>query len=1236
MDDYLFSIECVTCQRRLAVRDSSIIGDIVTCPKCGSMVQVLPPEGWFPPDNLPEATPRQPATTPPSGQTQQVEEDSFSPPELANQGAGRKASPAEISRLSEHVPGMSPVGEVGTKGKKLLRATPLPDRPAPPPPPPASPPPPPPLPRAPSKAAPASLEVHLTTPPAGPLPTPSAQPEDEAENTPTDFEALTPGGGGLGGARWLTALVVPLLTIVAGVGIWALLSLPKESEHADNAVENAVVSPPDSPSPAQPLATAVQDGLDVRWLPNQTRGIACLRLAALSERAEWEPVAAYLDPFWRRSIGRLLNAFRLLPRNVRRLTWASTDLAAWDERTVVVIELEEDQDAGVLSGSGEPLGWDFSGKPCRRLSQDWLQPYVVLNPRTVITGPEDLLRELSGRTEAAFHSGVIEQLVTSASPEAEVNLLVDLDAAREAGWPLPTAVWDIWPAGRASWRVVWETPKGLGLAIRTSPRYQLELALVCDSESSAIKVREALGQFVPAARAGLDALAAGVGQRLAEGQLTGREAAQYEGLLQQGAAVLAAAKWDIVEQTVILRVQGGQNPLDAAMAAVLCTPRMRDDWLAAALAADLAHQARLVTSLAGYARGERQFPTGAAGGSLLPAETRLSWIATMLPYLDRRDWHRELQFGYSWNSPQNRPVTQRPLEPVTNPALGPARTDAGFPVTHYVGVAGVGTDAAELKTGDPRAGLFGTSRVVRPEDLPRGASNTLATLGVSRQLGPWAAGGNATVRALTTRPYVNGPDGFGSGQPHGMVAGMADGSARFLSKNIDPQVLEELAVLGSRDALAAASVVDPRPATAEMGPQTRAKAAAGGKNPSSPQAAATPSAGLSVPADKAQAQPSMVEEDELDGPPDGAELDADPASKLDLAARLAVRIPEIQFPAVPLLDAVRLISQMSTVPVSFDLDWFQTLGVGIRDPVTVRLTNATVGEVFAALAANRNLACEVLDDQVLLTAPAERRNSLRPRKFDVSDLIDRDTASGSRLAEWTRKLVSPESWREAGGPGTVQFADAALAVTQNDRVHAQVQDFLDRLRLVRGKSVRSRPEVSAALGSTRFDLARAKLRQTIRINIPDPTPLVVIVRELERLSHVTILFDGVAMSAAGVSRSRETTLALYDRPLSEALVSLLDPLGLTYRMVNADTFEITTRQAAAARLELEIYPLASILAKPMTPDSIMERIKNQVASATWNDAGGPGVMIFDETSRALLVLQSQPVQVKVQLLLAKL
>ncbi len=46
-----YLIVCDSCTARLKVRNASAIGQILACPKCGSMVKVIPPDGWSPPRN---------------------------------------------------------------------------------------------------------------------------------------------------------------------------------------------------------------------------------------------------------------------------------------------------------------------------------------------------------------------------------------------------------------------------------------------------------------------------------------------------------------------------------------------------------------------------------------------------------------------------------------------------------------------------------------------------------------------------------------------------------------------------------------------------------------------------------------------------------------------------------------------------------------------------------------------------------------------------------------------------------------------------------------------------------------------------------------------------------------------------------------------------------------------------------------------------------------------------------
>ena len=74
--------------------------------------------------------------------------------------------------------------------------------------------------------------------------------------------------------------------------------------------------------------------------------------------------------------------------------------------------------------------------------------------------------------------------------------------------------------------------------------------------------------------------------------------------------------------------------------------------------------------------------------------------------------------------------------------------------------------------------------------------NTIACRNCAAQsAGPWARGGEPTIRALTTKPYVNGPDGIGGPFRGGFHAAMADGSVKFISEKTDPKVLEAIATI---------------------------------------------------------------------------------------------------------------------------------------------------------------------------------------------------------------------------------------------------------------------------------------------------------------------------------------------------------------------------------------------------------------------------------------------------------
>lgn len=201
-----------------------------------------------------------------------------------------------------------------------------------------------------------------------------------------------------------------------------------------------------------------------------------------------------------------------------------------------------------------------------------------------------------------------------------------------------------------------------------------------------------------------------------------------------------------------------------------------------------------------------------------------SWIAELerqLPVDEKSS--PALDSQKTWRDSANERFVRRQLPEFLRPGALESVGEQGYPTTHFVGAAGVGRDGPDLPVTHPRAGLFGSGRETRPEDVVDGLANTIAILGIEMGLGSWAEGSAATIRPLTSEPFIHGPDGFGTGPGDSMVVLMADGSVRTITTNTDPRLVRRMMALADRlpldlevpgepgDLTAPPNTVDPQP-----------------------------------------------------------------------------------------------------------------------------------------------------------------------------------------------------------------------------------------------------------------------------------------------------------------------------------------------------------------------------------------------------------------------------------------
>ena len=455
---------------------------------------------------------------------------------------------------------------------------------------------------------------------------------------------------------------------------------------------------------------------------------------------------------------------------------------------------------------------------------------------------------------------------------------------------------------------------------------------------------------------------------------------------------------------------------------------------------------------------------------------------------------------------------------------------------------------------------------------------------------------------------------------------------------------ERLAVKSDRPATdgkllasaAAGGAVQPPPAPPK--PQSGA-----GPNPSVPQKITPPPSLSTLPPRATAAKPAgtdlfplLPEETARDAAKTAhpIEIKKLPPAPVDVTARLAGPLRGLEVTDMPLVKAVDLLATVSTTPITLDADAMLQLGVTPHDPISLRLDSTTVGDALQAAVAEHGLAAIVDGGQVIITSPADYRETLRKVRYTVADLTGEDKASVAELAALVRRLVAPESWQSGGGRGTIEPDQGALVVLQTGDVHQQVLVFCEKLRNARQKPLRSHVNPEQFTLVTRLNQARKMLDRPVTANYHQPATLAKILAFLAEAAGIDILVDHAALATAETSDRVETTLTVEKQGLGEALTTLLRPLGLSYRAIGANTIQVTTTEAAEERLELEFYPVGRWLDKGISGPKLADGLKARVAPSTWSDAGGLADACFDPPSRCLIVLQSQPAQALIQRLLA--
>jgi prepilin-type processing-associated H-X9-DG protein len=197
------------------------------------------------------------------------------------------------------------------------------------------------------------------------------------------------------------------------------------------------------------------------------------------------------------------------------------------------------------------------------------------------------------------------------------------------------------------------------------------------------------------------------------------------------------------------------------------------------------------------------FPPGTVVIPELEPDRRLSWMVSILPYMESEPapgpaanappsfrkgeaLYQRFNLNKGWD---DQPAPEEGKAPAPW-FVCPGARDIGPGLTNYVGIGGLGPLSPSFPKSDPRAGFFGWDRVISRDDVTRGTAETIMVTERANDLGPWARGGGGTVTGVdpAAQPYV--PRQFGGLHPHGANTLFADGHVNFITDRANLLVWE--------------------------------------------------------------------------------------------------------------------------------------------------------------------------------------------------------------------------------------------------------------------------------------------------------------------------------------------------------------------------------------------------------------------------------------------------------------
>jgi len=391
----------------------------------------------------------------------------------------------------------------------------------------------------------------------------------------------------------------------------------------------------------------------------------------------------------------------------------------------------------------------------------------------------------------------------------------------------------------------------------------------------------------------------------------------------------------------------------------------------------------------------------------------------------------------------------------------------------------------------------------------------------------------------------------------------------------------------------------------------------------------------------------------------------------------------------PLETALKRLAEELSVEIKLDRRGFEDAGVSAETPITIDVRQVSGDTLLEVILGPIDLTYAIDASQVVVTTPEEVESSgMVTRYYPLRDLLgpegkdvelDYDT-----LIEILTTVVTPESWEELGGPGTISPFASGLAITQSQQIHQVIAQLFSALRQARALP-NDRYEVQPIMASVdqlQYEQTWEELRSA-RISVrAEEMPLEALIEHLAIDTGINFVVDRESIADMAKLDSLLIDDEWTNMPLDQVLRQILKQYQLTWYITDNVVVITSPEQAENTDLRIKVYPLRdlvppgplfglqrnpwnqqippqtgmggmgcgfspkyhSIHAGTWDPnafpfpdyDEIIQTVTTTVAPEAWEELGGPGTLSEFAWADCLVVTQSWDIHEQVEDLFAQI